>query len=167
MKKLTIIRGNSGSGKTTTAKALQQKWGHHVMRISQDMVRREMLRVKDGPDTLAMPLFKELLIYGKNHCEFVILEGIFDAEWYRPLFELAKELYQDQIFAYYYDLPFEETLLRHQTKSNRDEFGEEAMRRWWKEQDLIGFIPEKRIAREQSLESTVLMITRDVMEDKR
>ena len=48
MAKLIILRGNSGSGKTTIAKGLQKKFGHGTMLISQDIVRREMLYVKDG-----------------------------------------------------------------------------------------------------------------------
>lgn len=76
MSKLVIIRGNSGSGKTTVAKALQHELGHNVMVISQDVVRREMLRVKDGAGTKALPLLSELLMYGKNNYETVILEGI-------------------------------------------------------------------------------------------
>ncbi len=50
MSKLVIIRGNSGSGKTTVAKALQHKLGHNIMVISQDVIRRDILRVKDGAD---------------------------------------------------------------------------------------------------------------------
>ncbi len=46
------------------------------MVVSQDVVRREMLRVKDGAGTKALPLLSELLMYGKNNCETVILEGI-------------------------------------------------------------------------------------------
>lgn len=43
MGKLIILRGNSGSGKTTVAKALQKKLGRNTMLISQDEVRRNML----------------------------------------------------------------------------------------------------------------------------
>lgn len=35
--RLIILRGNSGSGKTTTGKALQRKFGHGTMLISQDV----------------------------------------------------------------------------------------------------------------------------------
>lgn len=56
MSKLMIIIGNSGSGKTTIAKSLQQKLDHNVMLISQDVIRREILRVNDGIDTKALPL---------------------------------------------------------------------------------------------------------------
>ena len=51
MGKLIILRGNSGSGKTTVAKALQKKLGRNTMLISQDEVRRNMLWVDDGIDT--------------------------------------------------------------------------------------------------------------------
>ena len=63
MSKLVIIRGNSGSGKTTISRELQHKLGHNIMVISQDVVRRDILRVKDGADTQALPLLSELLIY--------------------------------------------------------------------------------------------------------
>ena len=51
MGKLIILRGNSGSGKTTVAKELQKKFGYNTMLISQDEIRRNILWVKDGIDT--------------------------------------------------------------------------------------------------------------------
>ena len=59
MKKLIVLRGNSGSGKTTTAKELQKRLGQNTMLISQDVIRREMLKVKDGENTEALPLLKK------------------------------------------------------------------------------------------------------------
>ena len=35
-----------------------------------------MLFVKDGPNTEASELLYELALYGKKHCNIVILEGI-------------------------------------------------------------------------------------------
>ncbi|MDT3958624.1 AAA family ATPase [Staphylococcus kloosii] len=46
---LIIIRGNSGSGKTTIAKALHNELGEDALLLSQDVVRREMLQVHDRP----------------------------------------------------------------------------------------------------------------------
>lgn len=66
------------------------------------------------------------------------------------------------IFAYYFDLPFEETLERHQTKPNRDEFGEEAMRRWWREKDYSNILEETPIGREMKREEIVETIFRAV-----
>ena len=145
MQKLIILRGNSGSGKTTIAKELQKKFGRNTMLISQDMIRRDMLKVKDGENTLAVPLMKELLIYGNKHSEIVILEGIMYADWYKSLFELAVLLYDTRVYAYYFDLPFEETLKRHQTKPNCNDFGEEEMRRWWREKDFSAILNEVSI----------------------
>lgn len=161
MSKLIIIRGNSGSGKTTIAKLLQQKFGHNTMLISQDVVRRDMLKVKDGMDTKALPLMKDLLIYGHNNCDIVILEGILYSDWYKPLFKVALEVFNNNIFAYYYDLDFEETLERHQTKSNKNEFGEEAMRNWWRDKDYISIIPEKILTKGFDIKTTVEMIFLD------
>ena len=45
MKKLVILRGNSGSGKTIVAKKLQEKFGPNTMRLSHDMIRMEVLHV--------------------------------------------------------------------------------------------------------------------------
>lgn len=36
----------------------------------------DMPKVKDGENTLALPLMKELLIYGHYHSNIVLLEGI-------------------------------------------------------------------------------------------
>lgn len=164
MAKLIILRGNSGSGKTSAAKALQRKFGHGTLLISQDMIRREMLWARDGIGTEALPLLIHLLEYGRTNCAVTILEGILSAEWYRELFQAAVREYGENIFAFYYDLPFDETLLRHGTKPNRDEFGEAEMRRWWKEKDYIGVIPERTIDKGMNLSDTVEMIFHIVSE---
>jgi predicted kinase len=161
--KLIILRGNSGSGKTTTGKALQRKFGRGTMLISQDVVRREMLFVKDGPNPEASQLLLELALYGKRNCNIVILEGILDSEWYKNLFKNLLDEFKDQIFAYYFDIPFEETLNRHQQKPNAHEFGEKEMREWWNEKDLLGIIHEVLLYKELSLNETVDKIYQDVI----
>lgn len=158
MAKLIIIRGNSGSGKTTLANALQRKFGRNTMVISQDIVRREMLWVKDRIGNEAVDLMINLLQYGAEHSETVILEGILYSDIYKPLFETAVAVYGENISAYYYDIPFEETLARHATKRNKFSFGEQEMRRWWRERDYIGFIPERSITSDLSLLEIVDMI---------
>ncbi len=163
--KIIILRGNSGSGKTTVARSLQKKIGHGTLLISQDVIRREILYVNDGIETKALPLLIELVKYGKENCHVVILEGILKAEWYRELFEQIKKEFGQEIYAYYYEIPFEETLKRHQTKPNCNEFGEEEMKRWWNEKDYIGIIPEKIITTESRLDITVDMIFQDVVNE--
>ena len=166
MSKLIILRGNSGSGKSSAAKALQRELGRNTLIISQDTVRREMLWARDGKDTTAIPLLIHLLRYGYEHHAVVILEGILYADWYHPLFAAAATWFGEEIYAYYYDLPFEETLRRHETKKNRFSFGEEEMRRWWRDRDYIGLIPEKSIGAEVSLGEAVHMILSDMQAGK-
>lgn len=162
MAKLIILRGNSGSGKTTAAKMLQEKFGANTMRISHDMVRMEILhtRGREGIER-SLPLMIALLKYGRENSEVTILEGILPAEEYAPLFEAAVEEYGPDIFAYYYDIPFEETLKRHSTKPNHHEFGEEDMRRWWQEKDYLPIIPETIFNETVSLEDAVEQIYRE------
>ena len=164
MPKLIILRGNSGSGKTTVAKELQNRFGNNTMCISQDVIRRDILKVKDGENTQALPLMKELLIYGNRHSNVVILEGIMYADWYKSLFELAVQLYGTEIYAYYFDLPFEETLKRHQTKPNCHDFGEEAMRRWWREKDFSDVLNEVCITAERNIDDIVGDICNTILE---
>ena len=163
MPKLIVLRGNSGSGKTTAAKALQERFGPNTMLISHDMVRMQMLHVWGREGVLrSLQLLVELLRYGRRHSEVTILEGILPAGDYGPLFEAALEAYGTDIFAYYYDLPFEETLLRHRTKPNCHDFGEEEMRRWWREKDLLPMLRETVFTKEVGLEEAVETIYRQV-----
>lgn len=162
MAKLIILRGNSGSGKSSTARALQKALGAGALLIPQDTVRRDMLLARDGADTPALPLLIALMRYGHEHCEYTILEGILRADWYRPLFEAAQALFGAQMYAYYYDIPYEETLRRHQSRPQRAEFGEAELRRWWLEKDVAGLPNERIFTQEISLEAAVRTICEDV-----
>ena len=62
-------------------------------------------------------------------------------------------------------MPFEETLKRHQTKPNCHEFGEEAMRRWWREKDFSDILNEVSITSEKGIESIVKDIYDTVLND--
>ncbi|MDE5951069.1 MAG: uridine kinase, partial [Acetatifactor sp.] len=115
-------------------------------------------------NTMALPLLINLLEYGRKNSTITILEGILYSDYYEPLFRRAIEEYGPNIYAYYYDLAFEETVRRHGTKPNRFSFGEEDMRRWWREKDYIGIIPEKIITADVSLAEAVERIYRDVTE---
>lgn len=163
--KLIILRGNSGSGKTSVAKALQEKFGPNTMLLSHDMVRMEILHVwgKEGIEK-SRPLMLELLRYASSHSEITILEGILDSKEYHILFETAVQLYgKENIFAYYWDIPFEETLRRHATKPNRNDFGEEQMRRWWREKDYLPIVSETVLHQEIRFEEAVDRIHCEVM----
>ena len=166
MGKLIILRGNWGSGKTTVAKELQKKFGYNTMLISQDEIRRNILWVKDGIDTKALPLMIELLKYGYEHSDIVILKGIMYEKWYNPLFKVANELYGSNVYSYYFDIPFEETIRRHQTRSKSQEFGEEHMRGWWREKDFSAVLKEQLITCEMDANSIVAKVYADLLKEE-
>ncbi|QEA59524.1 kinase [Leuconostoc koreense] len=134
MTTLVIIRGNSGSGKTTLARQL-----HHVLTdsllISQDIVRREMLNVKDEVGNLSISLIKNLLEFGNQQEQFVILEGILKSSVYGPM---MREQIQDfdQVVTVYYRLSLNETVRRHYTKPIT-EFTAIDLTRWYQSDDSL------------------------------
>ena len=158
MPKIIILRGNSGSGKSTVADALQKKIGRGTLLLAQDVIRREILWVKDRPGNQAVDLLKTLVQYGAQNCAVVILEGILQADVYDDLFTLAQSLFPGQTFAYYFDMPFEETLRRHEQRTQSHEFGEEEMHRWWREKDYVPYLHEKTIDKDVSLDEIVATI---------
>ena len=171
MGKLIIIRGNSGSGKTSLSKLLQARLGPNTLRVSHDMIRMELLNVRGREGVLrSEPLMTTLLRYGKANSEVTILEGILPTCDYSRLFEAALTIFGADIYAYYYDLTFDETLRRHMTKPNRDDFGEADMCRWWVERDFLtdanigyrGVVNERILCAELSLDDAVELIMADV-----
>lgn len=162
--KIIIIRGNSGSGKTTVAKELCKKLGNRdVMLISQDVIRREILHVKDGANNKSIDLFIMMTEYGKNNSKCVILEGIFNSVWYKPLFDYINKSFV-YIYSYYYDISFEETVRRHNTKWNVD-FNTDDMKRWWNEKDYLGFDNEILLTENLSCDDVIHLILKDLNAD--
>lgn len=64
-------------------------------------------------------------------------------------------MYGSDIYAYYFDIPFEETVRRHQTRSKAVEFGADEMREWWKEKDYLDLIKETVITEDKSKDEIV------------
>lgn len=49
-----------------------------------------------------------------------------------------------------YNLTFEETLKRHNSSPKKTEFGEEALRKWWREKDYLGVPGETFLTNDMS-----------------
>lgn len=169
MTKLIIIRGNSGSGKTTIAKRLQQDMQPHfvkdlgggTMLVQQDVVRRDILRVKDIPGNPSIKLIEEMVLFGKDAGYNVILEGILNKDVYGDMLTRLMTHFQGGIQTYYFDISFDETLRRHATKPNSHEYGEEQMRGWYNGKDVLGLPEEKVFTDSQSEEEVFQFIMQD------
>ncbi len=161
--RLIIIRGNSGSGKSTVARLVRDKLGVDTMLIPQDVVRRDMLFVKDRLGNPAIELIPKIALYGKEIGYDVVLEGILSKKLYGV--ELRKLItdFEDNAYVFYMDVSFEETLKRHDTKPKRLEYGREKMQEWWLDNDILGTPLEYIIPESYSADQAVDFILSKVM----
>jgi adenylylsulfate kinase-like enzyme len=162
MQRLIIIRGNSGSGKSTIAKRLQHKMGYQTMLIPQDVVRREMLRVRDRDSNPSIQLIHDLAMYGDKIGFDVIIEGIFVNERYGDMLRKLIDDFNGESYVYYFDVPIEVTLQRHNLKPNAHEFGEKELREWWVDKDYLNAPNEKLITADMKEDEIDVMFLDDI-----
>ncbi|WP_067832604.1 kinase [Actinomadura kijaniata] len=156
MRTLIVLRGNSGSGKTTVARRLRLARPHRdVAVVGQDVVRREILREHDVPGGANIALIDTIVRHTLDAGYHVILEGILAATRYAPMLEALRRDHDGPSHWYYFDIPFEETLRRHATRPQRDEFGPTEMAAWYRPRDLLPTACEKIIPAGSALPETV------------
>lgn len=121
-----------------------------------------MLSVRDRKGNLSLELIRQITEYGKGKCEFVILEGILTKERYGEMLMDLIRFYEGSADVYYFDLPFEKTVERHQSRSLADAFGEDSLRAWWHPKDYLGTADEKLLTEEMTEEDILKCICRKV-----
>ena len=124
-----------------------------------------MLTIQNNRFVLNELLF-QLAVFGKKHCKVVIIEGIFNSKKYLDLFYRLNILFKDNVYAFYFDIPFEETLLRHKKRLESKEFGEIEMKKWWHDKDLLKNISEIIIGKDLNSIETIDFICNVVNENK-
>lgn len=159
---LIMLRGNSGSGKTTVARAVQRQQGRDQLAvISQDVVRRDVLWANDRAGNAAIGLIDLMARYSLDHGYSVIVEGILHPDRYGAMLKNLAKDHRGTNVAYFWDLPFDETLRRHATKAKAVEFGETEMRDWWYGAAHIEGLNEVPLGIEDTLEAVVQRVTED------
>jgi len=157
--KLIVLRGPSGSGKSSVSKLLRTSQSGPIALIEQDYLRRTILKEKDVPGGLNIELIKMTVLMALENSFDAILEGIFDAGRYGKMFEEIIRRHPRDNHFFYFDISFEGTLLRHQHKQNRNDFGETEMRRWYKERNFLECAKEVIIPETNNLEETTDFIS--------
>jgi adenylate kinase family enzyme len=160
--KLIVLRGNSGSGKSSVARELQQRMGYGTALIEQDYIRRKLLRERDKPNQPNIELIALNVTFALSCGYNVILEGILPKDHYGSMLSRILNDHIGETYVYYFDIPFDETLNRHKTKPNAHEFGEVEMREWFREHDVLNVEDERIIPQELTFEQTVVRILDDV-----
>jgi predicted kinase len=155
---LVVIRGNSGSGKSTIARRLQVGHGRGCAWVEQDHLRRILLRERDLPGGLAPVLIGQTVRTALDHGYHVVLEGILHAGRYGPvLTDLCRD-HRGRTAVFYLDVSLAETLRRHGTRPQRDHFGETDMRGWYTGRDLLGVADEHVVPETTGLDEAVALI---------
>jgi adenylate kinase family enzyme len=159
MSKLIILRGNSGSGKSVTAKALFEQAARPSVLIEQDHYRF-IFKPAGGTvnsKTIHKMIKNDVLITLEDDYD-VILEGIFTVKSWKAIFDEIFKEHPKQNFVFYFNISFEETIKRHRTKPKKDEWSEADMKDWYNHKDLMGYDFEYIISENSSKEETLYKI---------
>jgi predicted kinase len=157
--KLIVIRGNSGSGKTSIAREVRRRHGRGCALVEQDYLRRIVLRERDVAGGVAPGLIAHTARYALDHGYHVILEGILHAERYRDVLLDLLDRHDGERYVFYLDVSFDETVRRHRTRPQVDSFTPEQMREWYVPGDLLGHPAEQVIPESSTFDTSVALIT--------
>jgi predicted kinase len=156
--RLIILRGNSGSGKSTVARAVRYRYGRGCALVEQDYLRRIVLRERDVDGGIAPALIEQTVRFALDHGYHVVLEGILARARYGVMLNHLCRAHLGRTTAFYLDIPWDETLRRHATRPQAAEFGEAEMREWFLPGDALGLGCERVIDQGLSLEATVELV---------
>ena len=158
MRTLVVIRGNSGSGKSTVAREPRHRYGRGCALVEQDYLRRMVLRERDQPGGLAPTFIGHAVSFLLTNGYHVVLEGILAADRYGEALDELRRAHRGPTFSFYLDVSVEETLRRHRTRSQAAEFTPDQMRGWYQAEDLLHFTGERVIPEASTIEQTVAYI---------
>jgi predicted kinase len=161
VRSVVVLRGNSGSGKSTVARLLRSRVRHPMALVEQDYLRRVVLKQRGNQGAAAKELIRQTVELALDHDYDVVLDGILDMVNYRELLHALAAREDSVLRVYWFDVPFEETLRRHALKPVADDFGEAELREWWHEHDLSGLAGEQLIPAHLTAEEAVDRILRD------
>ena len=156
--RLIVLRGNSGAGKSSVALALRETYGRGTAWISQDLIRRVILKEKDVPGGVNIGLINQVARYSLDHGYHVILDGIFYADRYEPMLTALHRDHLGRSYFYYLDVSLDETICRHATRPQASDFTPDDMRKWHRPMDLLAEIQERVIPESSTLEATTNLI---------
>jgi predicted kinase len=153
---LVVLRGNSASGKSFIARMLRDR--RQLAVVSQDVLRREVLGVEDGRDNLAVELIDLVARFALDRGMHVVMDGILRSDIYGPMLRSLAADHRGATRFFRFDLPFEETVRRHNSKGCTD-FGERELRQWWRDHDVLPGCEEDVIGADQDPSAIVDLIT--------
>ncbi|WLW58214.1 AAA family ATPase [Streptomyces sp. YU58] len=135
--RLIVLRGNSASGKSSVAAGLRERFGRGLALVGQDNLRRIVLRERDRPGAANIGLIDLTARYALDAGFHVVVEGMLYADHYGDMLTRLHADHRGPTHGYYLHVPFDETLARHATKPQADEYGATELRAWYRNLDLL------------------------------
>ena len=159
--RLIVIRGNSGSGKSSVAEGIRAAYGHGVAWIEQDYVRRIIFDELAQPDGANIAMIAQIAKHALDRGYHAVVEGLMPTVRYGGMLTELARAYAGSAYFYYLDIPFEETVRRHGMRDKASAFTAADMAEWYRPRDLLEQPPETIIDQSSSLEQTVQRILTD------
>jgi predicted kinase len=159
--RLIVLRGNSGSGKSSIAAEIRARHGRGIALVGQDNLRREVLKERDTADGANIGLIDGVARYALDHGFHVIIDGILYEAHYGTMLRALRDDHRGLSRFYYLDVPFEETMRRHATRRQAGDFGRTEMTAWYRERDLLPGGIERVIPAETTLAASVEWVMED------
>ncbi|WP_223690681.1 AAA family ATPase [Leifsonia poae] len=156
--KLIVLRGNAGSGKSTVARLLRERLGEGVALVEQDYLRRGVLGARETNDGANTDLIELVARYALTASPAVVLDGILSRDRYTSLLATLASIDGVDSWFYYFDIPFEVTVVRHASRDKAGSFGADELRRWYVERDLLDGIDERLVDSSSSAAETASRI---------
>lgn len=160
MEKLIIIRGPSGSGKSTVARELVNRCPKPTLLVSEDQIRLMFNDHKKTGHEVAKSMSTGAVFHGLQNGYDVVYEGILNVKTSGNNLQKFFDVHPKKNYIFYLDVGYDETLRRHQTRPQKNQFTEEAMKRWWDYASPTGHASETIIPESFSLEEAVKTIGR-------
>ncbi|HWD82318.1 MAG TPA: AAA family ATPase [Kribbella sp.] len=154
--RLIVVRGNSGSGKSSVVEAIRAHYGRGVAYIEQDYVRRTVFQELDELDGANIELIGQMARHALTRGFHAVIEGILPTVRYGGMLAELHREYGGHF--YYLDIPFEETVRRHATRDKATAFTADDMATWYRPKDLLDEPRETVIDETSSLDATVQQI---------
>jgi predicted kinase len=157
---LVVIRGNSGSGKSTAAAEVRRRYGRGAALIGQDYVRRVLLREHGGNSMHPVaPQFIATMVQAALDAGYhVVLEGILDSRGYGDVLRQLIAHHQGPVAVFYLQIGLDETVRRHAQRAEPISVTAEQMREWYVDRDLLDVPGERVIGEAASFEDVVATI---------
>ncbi|GAA2996548.1 hypothetical protein GCM10010519_31890 [Streptomyces lactacystinicus] len=147
------------------AAGVRARFGRGLAVVAQDNLRQIVLRERDRPGDANIGLIDTVARYALGAGYHVVIEGILYADHYGEMLQRLVDDHRGVTRCYYLDIPIDETLVRHASKTDPEYLAaavtERELRDWYREHDLLPGGIETVIGSDSTLRDTVDHIMRD------